>query len=140
MYEDNPVAQPDIRSEASSWRDGVQMVFAGEVEGAMVPAHVAEEFYNLPVLARTKALPGRAFTASPNVPAEHVAAVSQALQALHEDPELYNVLAEMGASRFLPATAEEYAGNEKILSGFHGYRPLKRTPTPVEGTAEETAP
>lgn len=126
MYEDNPVAQPDIRSEASSWRDGVQMVFAGEVDGAMVPAHVAEEFYNLPALARTKPLPGRAFTAAPTVPAQDVAAVAKALEALHEDPNLYNVLAEMGATRFQPATAAEYVGNEKILSGFHGYRPLKR--------------
>ena len=138
MYEDNPVAQPDIRSEASSWRDGVQMVFAGEVEGAMVPAHVAEEFYNLPALARTKPLPGRAFTASPNVPAEAVAAVSKALEALHEDPDLYNVLAEMGATRFQPATAAEYAGNEKILSGFHGYRPPQRAAA-VEAAEEASA-
>lgn len=128
MYQDNPVAQPDIRSEASSWRDGVQMVFAGEVDGAMVPAHVAEEFYNLPSLARTKPLPGRAFTASPNVPAEDVAAVAKALEALHEDPDLYNVLAEMGATRFEPATASEYAGLEKILSGFHGYRKSVKAP------------
>lgn len=122
MYEDNPVAQPDIRSEASSWRDGVQMLFAGEVEGAMVPAHLAEEFYNLPTLAKTKALPGRAFTASSSIPAEDVAALAKALEALHEDPALYDVLAELGATRFLPATADEYAGREKILSGFHGYR------------------
>lgn len=135
MYEDNPVAQPDIRSEASSWRDGVQMVFAGEVDGAMVPAHIAEEFYNLPVLARTTPLPGRAFTASSSVPTEDVAAVAKALEALHEDPDLYNVLAEMGATRFQPATAAEYAGHEKILSGFHGYRKLA-VPSSPEATEE----
>ena len=137
MYEDNPVAQPDIRSEASSWRDGVQMVFAGEVDGAMVPAHLAEEFYNLPVLARTKPLPGRAFTAAPGVPPEDVTAVAKALEALHEDPDLYNVLAEMGATRFQAATAAEYAGQEKILSGFHGYRKLA-APFSPEAADEET--
>lgn len=139
MYEDNPVAQPDIRSEASSWRDGVQMVFAGEVDGAMVPAHVAEEFYNLPALARTKPLPGRAFTASPNVPAEDVAALAKALESLHEDPDLYDVLAELGATRFQPATAAEYAGNERILSGFHGYRSNRNAPA-AEAVEESATP
>lgn len=121
MYQDNPLAQPSVRSEAASWRDGAQMIFAGEVEGAMVPIHVAEEFYNLPTLARTEPLPGRAVTASPKVPAEVVSALAEALASLHEDPDLYDVLAELGATRFEPATAAEYAGKEKMLSGFYGY-------------------
>lgn len=135
MYENNPLAQPDIRSEVSSWRDGVQMLFAGEVEGALVPAFLAETYYNLPTLARSKPLPGKAFTASPKVPEADVAAVAKALQSLHEDPALYNVLAEIGATRFLPATADEYAGQEKILSGFYGYRstPKAAVPTEAEG-------
>ncbi|MCX7557183.1 PhnD/SsuA/transferrin family substrate-binding protein [Xanthomonadaceae bacterium JHOS43] len=138
MYEDNPVAQPDIRSEPGSWRDGVQMLFAGEVDGAMVPGHLAEEFYNLPTLARTKPLPGRAFTASPSIPAEDVAAIASALESLHEQPDLYDVLAELGATRFEPATAAEYAGHEKILSGFHGYRRNPNLPVP-EPAAEPAA-
>lgn len=122
MYGNNPLAQPDIRSEAISWRDGVEMVFAGEVQGAMVPGYLAETYYNLPTLARTRPLPGKAFTASPKVPAEDVASVAKALETLHEDAELYDVLAELGAPRFEPAKAAEYAGLEKILSGFYGYR------------------
>ena len=135
MYENNPLAQPDIRSEVSSWRDGVQMLFAGEVEGALVPAFLAETYYNLPTLARSKPLPGKAFTASPKVPEADVAAVAKALQSLHEDPALYDVLAEIGATRFLPATADEYAGQDKILSGFYGYRstPKAAVPTEAEG-------
>ncbi len=125
MYGNNPLTQPDIRSEAVSWRDGVEMVFAGEVEAAMVPGYLAETYYNLVTLARTKPVPGRAFTAAPSVPADDVAAVAKALESLHEDPELFDVLAEMGATRFEPATAAEYAGQEKILSSFHGYRAVK---------------
>lgn len=122
MYNNNPLAQPSVRSEASSWRDGVEMIFAGEVVAAMVPEHLAETYYNLSVIARTKPVPGRAFTAAPDVPQEAVDAFAKAVEALHEDPELYNVLAELGATRFVPATAEEYAGYEKILSRFYGYR------------------
>lgn len=136
MYHDNPLAQPSVRSEAASWRDGVQMIFSGEVKGAMVPLYVAEEFYNLPTLARTKPLPGRAFTASPNVPEAVVASVSEALQSLHEDPDLYDVLAELGATRFEPATAAEYAGQEKILSGFYGYRKAAQERAAAEAEAE----
>ncbi len=134
MYGNNPLAQPDIRSEAISWRDGVEMVFAGEVQGAMVPGYLAETYYNLPTLARTRPLPGKAFTASPKVPAEDVASVAKALETLHEDAELYDVLAELGAPRFEPATAAEYAGLEKILSGFYGYR---TAPKPGQGAAVE---
>lgn len=134
MYGNNPLAQPDIRSEAISWRDGVEMVFAGEVQGAMVPGYLAETYYNLPTLARTRPLPGKAFTASPKVPAEDVASVAKALETLHEDAELYDVLAELGVPRFEPATAAEYAGLEKILSGFYGYR---TAPKPGQGAAVE---
>ena len=134
MYGNNPLAQPDIRSEAISWRDGVEMVFAGEVQGAMVPGYLAETYYNLPTLARTRPLPGKAFTASPKVPAEDVASVAKALETLHEDAALYDVLGELGAPRFEPATAAEYAGLEKILSGFYGYR---TAPKPGQGAAVE---
>lgn len=135
MYGNNPLAQPDIRSEAISWRDGVEMVFAGEVQGAMVPGYLAENYYNLPTLARTKPLPGKAFTASPTVPAEDVASVAKALETLHEDADLYDVLAELGATRFEPATAAEYAGYEKILSVFYGYRKATK---PDQDAAIET--
>lgn len=139
MYNDNPLAQPSVRSEAASWRDGVQMIFAGEVDGAMVPAHVSEEFYNLPVLARTDPLPGRAFTASPNVPEDVVTAVAAALASLHEDPDLYDVLAELGATRFEPATAQEYAGHEQMLSGFYGYRKAVKSFRERAATSTEPA-
>ncbi len=145
MYHDNPLAQPNVRSEAASWRDGVQMVFGGEAEGAMVPNHLAEEFYNLPALQRTKPIPGRAFTAAPNVPEDVVAAVGKALETLHEDSSLYDVLAELGATRFEPATTAEYAGYQKILSGFFGYRKATRqatagSATPAAEAAESTSP
>ncbi len=121
MYDNNPLAQPSVRSDAASWRDGVQMIFAGEVKGAVVPAYLAEEFYNLPTLARTDPIPGKAFTASPQIPAEVITAVAEALETLHEDPDLYNVLAELGVSRFVPATAAEYTGQSQLLRGFYGY-------------------
>jgi len=123
MY-DSPVSQPEVKSEAATWNDGIQMIFDGAVQGALVQANVADLYPNLVVLARTPELPGRAFTASPQVPAEVRTAVTEALLKLHEDPNMYEVLAELGSSQFVPASADEYTGQEAILKNFFGYKPL----------------
>jgi hypothetical protein len=126
MY-DNPVAQPEVKSEAATWRDGLQMIFSGDAQGAFVPASYADIYPNLVVLGRTEELPGSAFTASPNLPEAVRQSVTDALLALHEDAAMYDVLAELGVSRFVPATRAEYAGQEAILSSFFGYKPVKTT-------------
>ncbi|MFN3841685.1 MAG: phosphate/phosphite/phosphonate ABC transporter substrate-binding protein [Rehaibacterium terrae] len=118
----NPVAQPDVQSAAASWRDGVEMIFSGEAEAAMVPSHIAQLYPNLEPVHRTRSFPGSAFSASPAVPEEVKQAVREALLRLHEDPELFDVLTELGASRFEPTDAAEYRGHERMLSGFFGYK------------------
>lgn len=117
----NPVAQPDIRSEAASWKDGVEMVFAGEADAAMVQTYISDQYPNLVVVQRTRDFPGRALTAAPSVPTEVKQAVKDAMLKLHEDQSVYEVLVELGASKFEPATATEYAGSEQMLKGFFGY-------------------
>jgi hypothetical protein len=118
----NPVAQPEFRSEASSWRDGVEMVFSADAEGAMVPAHVARQYPNLVEVARSREFPGTTVSASPDVPENVREAVRAALTRLHEDESSYDVLVELGASAFEPATAADYRGAEQVLRGFFGYR------------------
>jgi ABC-type phosphate/phosphonate transport system substrate-binding protein len=117
----NPVAQPDIRSEAASWKDGVEMVFAGEAEAAMVQSYIADQYPNLVAVSRTRDFPGRAMSAAASVDPAAKQAVKDALLKLHEDETLFDVLTEIGASKFEPATAAEYAGAEHMLSGFFGY-------------------
>jgi ABC-type phosphate/phosphonate transport system substrate-binding protein len=120
MY-DNPISQPDFRSEASSWRDGVEMVFAGDAEAAMVPDFIAEQYPNLASLESSRPYPGAAVNAGPTVSAEAKAAVRDALLKLHEDPDAFSTLAELGVTEFIPATAEDFAGRQDILAGFFGY-------------------
>lgn len=117
----NPVSQPDIQSTAASWRDGVEMIFSDEAEAAMVPSHIAQLYPNLATVQRTRSFPGSAFSAAATVPDEVKQAVRTALLSLHEDPELFDVLTELGASRFEPTSAAEYRGHERMLSGFFGY-------------------
>jgi ABC-type phosphate/phosphonate transport system substrate-binding protein len=117
----NPIAQPDIRSEAASWRDGVEMIFGGEADAAMVPRFIAELYPNLQVMQTTRDFPGMAFSAAPGVPEEVATAVRDALLKLHENPEAYQVLVEIGSTRFEPASAADYRGNQDMLKGFFGY-------------------
>lgn len=118
----NPISQPEVLSEAATWRDGVEMVFAGEAEAAMVPNYIAELYPNLVVIERSRSYPGRAVSAAPGVPAEVREAVRQALLVMHEDQSLYSALNEIGATRFEAPTAGEYQGLQSLLRGFFGYR------------------
>ncbi len=118
----NPIAQPDIRSEAASWRDGVEMIFGGEADAAMVPRFIAELYPNLQVMMTSRDFPGMAFSAAPGIPEDVVAAVREALLKLHENPEAYQVLVEIGSTRFEPARAEDYLGSQDVLKGFFGYQ------------------
>jgi hypothetical protein len=127
----NPIAQPEIQSAASSWKDGVEMVFAAESEGAMVPGYIASTYPNLVSVATSRDFIGRAFSASPRVPPDVRAKVTQALLALHKNPALFDVISELGATQFVPATAADYAGNERLLRGVFGYQPLKGRPAPA---------
>lgn len=132
MYR-NPIAQPEIRSEATTWRDGVELVFSGDAEGAMVPAFVAEQYPNLVEIARSDELTGAAVTAAPSVPEDVQQAVKDALLKLSEDPDAFVILAELGATGFVEASAEDFDGAESRLSAFFGYRP------PAEAAAEDAA-
>ena len=136
----NPIAQPEIQSVAASWKDGVEMVFAGETEAAMVPGYIAQTYPNLVPVATSRDFIGRAFSASPKVPMDVRKKVADALLRLHKDKTLFDVLSELGATQFVPANAADYAGSERLLRGVFGYQPMPSRPgaTPAPGTS--TAP
>jgi len=117
----NPMQQPDIRTTPTSWRDTIDIVFAGEAEAAMVPNWLYMQYPNLLPVMTTRELPGPAVSASPNVPPEVQKAVTDALLKLHEQQELFDIINQIGISQFVPATALEYAGSEQVLRNFFGY-------------------
>lgn len=135
----NPIAQPEIMSVAANWRDGVEMLFSQETEAAMVPNYIAQLYPNLVAVSESREFTGRALSAGGTVPADVRKAVSDAMLKLHEDDTLYEVLVELGASQFVPATAAEYAGGENLLRGVFGYKPVqKAAPAAVDEEPEIT--
>ncbi len=121
-YFPNPMQQPDLRSLATSWRDTVEIVFAGEADAALVPSWLRDLYPNLIPIVTTREFPGPAVTASPDVPDEVKAKVKEALLVLHEDAALYEVLSEIGMQQFVEAGKEEYQGSEQMLKNFYGYK------------------
>jgi hypothetical protein len=124
----NPISQPEIQSVAASWKDGVEMVFAGETDAAMVPNYIAREYPNLIPVNESREFPGRALSAAPTVPPGVRTAVANAMLKLHEDANQNSVLTELGATQFVPAGKADYAGNEALLRGVFGYQPLRSAP------------
>jgi ABC-type phosphate/phosphonate transport system substrate-binding protein len=137
----NPISQPEIQSVAANWKDGVEMVFAGETDAAMVPNYIAREYPNLVAVNESREFTGRAMSAAPTVPPGVRTAVANALLNLHKDPNLNSILNELGATQFVPATKADYAGSEAILRGVFGYQPLRTAPAaPKPATAPAAAP
>ena len=124
----NPIAQPEIQSVAASWKDGVEMVFNSETDAAMVPGYIAQTYPNLVPVATSRDFIGRALSASPRVPVDVRKKVADAMLRLHKDPALFDVINELGATQFVPASAADYAGNERLLRGVFGYQPMPSKP------------
>jgi ABC-type phosphate/phosphonate transport system substrate-binding protein len=118
----NPVSQPNILSSASSWRDGVEIVFAGESDATIVPTWLKDQYPNLIPLRTSREFPGIALSASAGLDPAIKQAITDALLKLHEDPSVYEVLNELGITRFEATSAAEYAGAEQMLREFYGYQ------------------
>ncbi|MBK8285055.1 MAG: PhnD/SsuA/transferrin family substrate-binding protein [Ahniella sp.] len=118
----DPVRQPNVMSTAASWRDGVEIVFAGEAEAAIVPSIVKDEYPNLVVITTTREFPGPALSAAPGVDPGMKQALTEALLKVHEDTDGYAALNELRISQFVPVTAGEYDGKDELLKSFFGYK------------------
>jgi hypothetical protein len=132
----NPIAQPEIRSVAANWRDGVEMIFSQETEAAMVPGYIAQIYPNLVVVNESREFTGRTLSAGGTVPADVRKAVTDAMLKLHEDNALYEVLSELGTAQFVAADRADYAGSERLLRGVFGYKPKPGAARAVAATPE----
>ena len=136
----NPIAQPEIVSNAQTWKDGIDMVFAQEAMGAMVPMYIAEQYPNLVSVHQSRTLPGRTFSASGKVPAEVRKSVADAMLKLQDNPEMIDVLTELGTTRFVPTTETEITGNERMLRRVFGYPKSKPSAAATPAAAPAATP
>ena len=131
----NPIAQPEIMSTAYTWKDGVDRVFSQEAVGAIAPMYIAQLYPNLESVYQSRILPGRSMNASKKVPANVRTAVTNAMLKLHKDPNLNEVLTELGTSQFVVNKAADVYGNERMLRGVFGYPKTAVKAKPVAAPA-----
>jgi len=112
---DNPMQQPIIQSNASSWLDAVEIVFSMEAEAAMVPHNLVERYVNMEIVRTSDEFPHATISASSNVPVHVQQDIIRALTALHEDPDYFSALHELDIEQFVPASTLEYEGLDRWL-------------------------
>jgi ABC-type phosphate/phosphonate transport system substrate-binding protein len=118
----NPVLQPEIRSSAASWRDAVNSVFAGESDAAMIPTWLKDQYPNLTTVKTSRQFAGQCVTAAPDVPAEVKEKIKDAMLKLDASPDTAKLLLDLGVTKFVPASAKDYAGSEQILKSYFSYK------------------
>lgn len=119
---DNPMQQPVIQSNASSWLDAVEIVFSMEAEAAIVPHNLVARYVNMENVQTSEEFPHATISANPDVP-EHVQRdIVDALTVLHDDPDHFQALHELDIDRFVPADAIEYEGLERWLRQVFTFR------------------
>ncbi len=118
----NPVAEPRIKTTATSWRDAVDRVFAGEADAAMIPNWLRDQYPNLIPVKSSREFPGQCVSASPEVPTDVRDKVGKALLGLDGDPAAAKLLLDLGVSKFVQTTAADYAGDEDLLKTTLGYK------------------
>lgn len=117
----NPVSQPDIRSSVASWRDALEPVFSGDVDAAMIPTALKDQYPNLVAVKATRQYAGPCVVAASQVPADIKEKVKDALLKLDANADTGKILVDLGVTKFVPATAKDYDGAEKMLQNSLGY-------------------
>ncbi len=118
---ENPMQQPIIQSNASSWLDAIEIVFSMEAEAAIAPRNLAERYVNLERIETSREFPGVTLSASPEVPAAIQEEIRQALLVLHQDDDHYAAVHELDMELFVDADPEEYEGLDEWLSEVVGF-------------------
>ncbi len=112
---DNPMQQPLIQSNASSWLDAVEIVFSMEAEAAIVPHNLVARYVNMDNIRTSDSFPHASIAAHPRVPSQVRRDIIAALTSLHEDPDFFVALNELDIEQFVPAQREAFDGLDRWL-------------------------
>ena len=106
----NPLSQPKLNSNAPTWNDSINQLFAAEVDGILIPSRVAAQYPQFNIVRTSQEIPGFAISASAELDSALKEQIKQALLALNEDDIYYDLLQELETESFIGATADEYNG------------------------------
>jgi ABC-type phosphate/phosphonate transport system substrate-binding protein len=110
--------QPQKIVTALSWEDVIEQVFAGSADAAIIPSSLFELYPNFATLQESKQYPGLTFLASPNTSAQLRESFKNAIMAIGEDDESYDILAELNSDGFIEVDPEAYQGLADYLTSL----------------------
>jgi ABC-type phosphate/phosphonate transport system substrate-binding protein len=116
----NPLRQPAVR-DVDDTTQAIRMVREGKVLGTLVPTPLVGAHPDLITVLATDPLPHIAVSAAPSVPADVQRAVRDTLLRTRDTPEGRAMLAAANLPGFEEASAESYAGYERLLRNVWGY-------------------
>jgi|GEM_PF-598736 len=111
----NPMQQPRTLSNAQTWMDAVEIIFAFEADAAMVPYSLVARYPNLYPVEESEEFPGLTLSVSQDVDSGIARNIAEALLVLQDNPDHYTVLNEMDVEFFEAADPDEYEGLEELL-------------------------
>ncbi|MCB1734455.1 MAG: PhnD/SsuA/transferrin family substrate-binding protein [Gammaproteobacteria bacterium] len=116
----NPLRQPKlVPVEGAS--AAIDELRSNNAIAAVIPSQVAQHTDDVIVIAETEAVPNLALSASPTVPAHIQARVVEALNNASSDPEIVELLDQLGISEMTPVDAAQYQGQASLLEGMWGF-------------------
>ncbi len=114
--------QPEIESLAKSWKDGVEIVSAGEAEATILPTPLAQQYPNFIPVGTSVDFPGAAVLVRPTLDPKIVGALTTAFLKAHEEQSLIDFNTGLFIAQWVRTTASDYVGQDAILKPFFGYR------------------
>lgn len=120
----NPMAQPQILSNSKSWLDSVEAVFATDSDAAVVPSWIGKRYPNLTPVLESDPLPGLTLSVGDTVDAGLRRALQEAMIALDENSEDYDVLNELNVTGFVTVSPGDYEGLSDLLNSLYTLKAL----------------
>ena len=120
----NPARQPHVVA-VRTFAQAYQGVISGRCTAGIMQAklfqHMNARFHAARVIFHSEPMPNQAFSAGPRIPLALRARITAALLSPQGSVAARTLLAEFKTRRFVPATAQEYAGLGKLLKNVWGF-------------------
>ncbi len=116
----NPVRTPFYIWEQNT-TVAVEKILSGEIDAAIIPTRLASAYSNLNTVLTTESVPHMGLSASPDVPAEIIEKIRQALLTASTKENGKQMLSKLKMNNFEAASSETYDGYANLLKDVFGY-------------------
>lgn len=100
----------------------VEKIKSGKIDAAIIPSSLASTYDNLNIVMTTEPVPHMGLSASPDIPADVVEKIQQAVLNAYTTEKGKKMLAKLNIEKFEPANNATYSGYAELLKEVFGYK------------------